>query len=264
MPPPGPAFARSVADAHERLALFHHDGSHVVEVHVDQAGVVDQVGNAPDRIGEDVVRHPEGLEHGHVLACHAEQPVVGNDDQGIHVLGELFFAGFGLFHLALSLKGEGLGDHAHGERAHVPGDPRHDGGCAGAGSAAHARGDEHHIGAFQGASDFLLALLGRALAHLRVSSCPEAPGELGSDLHPVGREGGFQCLDISVAGQEVHALEIGCDHVVDRVATASPDTDHLDLRSGIFYFFQLKHGLLLCLKDLFKPPDHAIQHPLEH
>jgi hypothetical protein len=59
--------------------------------------------------------------------------------------------------------GNGLGDHGHGQDAHLLGHFRHDRGRAGAGAAAHAGGDEHHVGAFQHFGD-ALAILQRGLA----------------------------------------------------------------------------------------------------
>ena len=55
----------------------------------------------------------------------------------------------GLLAAARALEGERLGDDAHGERADLAGDARHDRRRAGAGAAAGAGGDEHHVGALE-------------------------------------------------------------------------------------------------------------------
>ena len=107
----------------------------------------------------------------------------------------------------------------------------HHGGRAGAGAAAHAGGDEGHLRPLQGVGDLVLALLGGALAHLRVGAGAPALGELGADLHLLGGLAVQQGLLVGVHGDELHALQPGGHHAVHGVAAAAAHADHLDIRN---------------------------------
>ena len=69
---------------------------HIGEVQVDQAGNRDQVGDALDTFPQDVVGHLEGVHHAGALLGHLQEPVVGDDDQGVHVLLEALDALLGV------------------------------------------------------------------------------------------------------------------------------------------------------------------------
>ena len=81
-------------------------------------------------------------------------------------------------------------DDADGERADlVLGDLRDHGRRARAGAAALARGDEDHVGALERLLDLVAALVGGAVARVRVGAGAEAARELAADLE----------LDVGVA-----------------------------------------------------------------
>jgi len=66
-----------------------------------------------------LIGHAEGFEHGGLLLGEVEQAVIGDDDQGVDVLGDVLDPlGGGVGALA-TLEGERLGDDAHGERTHI-------------------------------------------------------------------------------------------------------------------------------------------------
>ena len=60
------------------------------------AGQRDQVGDALHALAQDVVGDLEGLDHRGLLVEHLEQAVVGDDDQGVDLGGELLDALVGL------------------------------------------------------------------------------------------------------------------------------------------------------------------------
>jgi hypothetical protein len=59
------AVAAAVADAHERHAHVGHDGLHVGEVDVDDAVLLDEVGDALHRVDEHLVGLAEGVGERH-------------------------------------------------------------------------------------------------------------------------------------------------------------------------------------------------------
>ena len=67
-----------------------------------------------------VVGDLKGVGEGDLLVGGKLQPLVGDDDQAVHLVAQLLDALLGLLHAAAALKAEGLGDHAHGEDAHAP------------------------------------------------------------------------------------------------------------------------------------------------
>jgi hypothetical protein len=48
-------------------------------------------------------------------------------------------------------------------------------------------------------------------------------------LNPDRGLGNFKGLGIRVGGDELYALKVGCDHVVDGISARTPDTDYFDL-----------------------------------
>ena len=210
-----------------------HNGGHVGEVQVDKASVLDQVGDGLHGLLQHVVGHLEGVGQGDLLLGDELQPVVGDDDQGVHLGAQVFNAHLGLLHPAAALKGEGLGDHAHGEDVHLLGQVGQDGGCAGAGAAAHAGGDEDHVGPLQGFGDLGAALLGGLAAHLRIGAGALALGEFLSDLDLVGGAGHGQGLLVGVYGDEFYAFDSRFHHAVDHVGTTAANADHLNIHNGL-------------------------------
>ena len=144
--------------------------------------------------------------------------------RGVHLLPQGGDALLGLLHAALALKGEGLGDDAHGEGALLPGDLGHPGGRAGAGAAAHAGGDEHHVGVLQGVGDGLAAFLRGLFADFGLGAGAAALGQLLADLNLHRGLGPLQGLLIGVHAHQLHAADAGAGNAVDGVAAAAAYT----------------------------------------
>src|SRR3712207_9381393 len=84
-------------------------------VEVDQAGDGDQVGDALDALAQDVVGQAERVEDARAALDDRQQLLVGDDDQGVDLLGQAIDA-VGRLTAALSaLERERTGDHADGE-----------------------------------------------------------------------------------------------------------------------------------------------------
>jgi hypothetical protein len=156
---------------HHRLAHLAHHRAHVLEVDVDQARHVDDLGDAADGVAQHVVGGLEGLEHADLVAEHFLELLVEDHDQRVDMARELGHAFLGQAH-ALALVLEGLGHHGHGEDAQFArhlGDHR---AGTGAGAAAHAGGDEDHVRAGQRLGDALALQLANSRAF---SGLPPAP-----------------------------------------------------------------------------------------
>ena len=208
-----------------------HNGGNVRKVQVDHyvLGEAHQLGNRGDGLLQHIVRNAESVGKGDLLIGDVFQPVIGNDDQGIHLFTQIGNALLSLAHPIGALKLKGLGDHADGEDTGLMGQVRHNGRRAGAGAAAHTGGDEHHVGALQHLGNGSAALLGGLLADLGLGAGAHAVGQLFADLNLVFTDGLVQILLIGVHGNEFHAVHAGLNHTIDNVVTSAANTDHLDL-----------------------------------
>ena len=139
-----------------------------------------------------------------------------------------------------ALEGEGLGDHGHGENAHLLGGRGHDGRGARARTAAEARGDEHHVRALEDLLDLLAILEGGVLAHLGIGARAQALRQPRAqlDLERGGR--GAERLAVRIRHDELDAGEAGFHHAIDGVGPAAAETDDLDL-GVVPRLFQLEH-----------------------
>jgi hypothetical protein len=144
-----PLVARPHADPEQRVAGLGHDRPDVREVEVDEARQGYQVGDALHALAQHVVGDPERLHHRRLLVEYGEQPVVGDDDEGVDLLGQRVDALLGGGHPPRALEAERLGDDAHGQRAQLASHARDHRRGTRAGAAALARGDEHHVRALE-------------------------------------------------------------------------------------------------------------------
>jgi hypothetical protein len=151
---------------------FRHDGAHVGEVEVDQAGHGDQLRDALDALAQHVVSQAEGLLERGALVHDLQQPVVGDDDERIHLLLEPVDAALGRLQAPRAFKVKGLVTTPMVKAPTSLAICGDDGRRAGAGAAAQAGGDEHHVGAAQD----LVQLFGRLFGGLLATSgLPPAP-----------------------------------------------------------------------------------------
>ncbi len=118
--------------------------------------------------------------------------------------------------------------HRDDQRAHLARQVGDDRRRAGAGAAAEAGRHEDHVRTVQHVDDRLGIFQRRGAADLRVAAGAQPLGQLGSQLELDRSLVVLQRLAIGVGGQELHALHLGGDHAVDRIAPAATDADHLD------------------------------------
>ena len=243
----GLVLAGGTAHAHVGEPRVLHDGGHIGEVQVDEPGLPDELGDGEHRLAQHVVGDLKGVGEGHLLLRGVLEPVVGDDDQGIHLAPQVLDALLRLHHPAAPLEGEGLRHHTHGQDALLLGGLGYDGGRAGAGAAAHAGGDEDHVRVLQGLGDLTAALLRALAAHLGVRPGPLAVGQLLPDLDLILRAGHVESLLVRVDHHKVNARDARADHAVDHVASAAAHADDLDPRHviGRGYQFKCHSGILL-------------------
>ena len=234
--------AGRVGRAHHRHAHLAHHRAHVLEVDVDQAGEVDDFGNAADGVAQHVVRGLEGLVHRDVVAEHFHQLVVEDDDQRIDILLQLGDAGFSHLH-ALAFEAKGFGDHGHGQDAHFAGHLGNDRRGAGARAAAHAGSDEGHVRPLQRLGDALALLKGSAAAGFRFGASTQTAF---AQRHLDDGAAAFQGLRVGVGGDEIDTVYTFANHVIDGIAAGAADADDLDHGAAIVnHFFDIddfKHG----------------------
>ena len=206
---------------------------------------MDDVADAADGVLQHVVGMREGLLLRDVVAHHLEQLLVEHDDQAVDVGLELGHAVVGLLAAALALELEGLGDHADGQDAHLLGHARDHRRGAGAGAAAHAGGDEQHVRAVDGLADAVHRLFGRGAADLGLAARAQAAV---AQLHQLAGAAAVERLRVGVGADELHALHALRDHVLDGVAAAAADADHLDLRALVELFDHLDSHVRLLVR----------------
>ena len=216
--------------AHDGVTLAAHDGFHIGEVAIDDAGDGDDVGDTLHGLAENVVGDAESVEEAGAPFDGFHQTLVGNDNDGVHAADEILQSLLCLHHAALAFESEGLGDHGDGERPKFAGKRSDHRRGAAAGASAEAGGDENHVGAFQGFDDFLGIFQRGLAAGFGVGAGAQALGEFRAELQLGGRLRKPQRLQVGVGGDKFHALDLGADHAVDGVATAAAHADDLDLR----------------------------------
>ena len=232
----GLAGALGNADAHVGKAGVLHDGADVREVQVDEGRNVDQAGDALNALAQHIIGCFKSVHQGDFFLADELQPLVRDHDQAVYMHHQVGNTLFGHAHLALALKGKGLRDDADGQDTQVVGRLGHDRGSARAGAAAHAGGDKDHLRTLQRVGDLVLALLGGALADLRVSTGTAALGQLGTKLDLLGGLGVEQSLLVGVHRDELDPGQTGLHHAVDGVAAAATYADNLDI-GYILHFF---------------------------
>ena len=232
----GAPFAHGDAGAHHGQTGYAHDSAHVGEVHVDEAGNGDKVGNTPNSPVQHVVGAFQHIAEFRFLGRNGKQSVVRDGDQAVHVLAELgdaLLRGAGAFR---ALKQERFGHDAHRQGSQFAGGLCHDGGRAGPGAAAHARGHEDHVGIADGVLDRTDTFLRRIAAHVGIGPGSKPFGQLLADLELDFSLGAKQSLRIRIGADEGDTLQARHDHVLHGIAAATADTDDLYIRGGCIRF----------------------------
>ena len=205
-----------------------HHSPDVRKIYVDVSCRRDHIGDPLDRLPQDIVRHLEGFQQRCGLIDDAQESLIGNDQERIHVSSQLPDSFLGMAHTAVSLVLERLRHHSDGQGPQFARDVGHDRRGARAGPASHACGHKDHVRAFQTLLDGIFAFQRRLLAHLRFGPCAEAPGPFRSQLDLEGRNRSLQGLQVGVGRDEFHTAEPCADHRVHCVAAGSAHTDDPD------------------------------------
>ena len=216
-------------------ALVLHNRLHIGEIQIDQRRQIDQVRDSLYRLLKHLVGLLQSVRHGSSPVHNLQKFIVGDHNQGIHVLLQLFDARDGVDHTGLRLKLEGLGHNADRKDPLLLGQLRHDGGSSGSGSAAHSTGNEHHVRALDGSAQLLGALLGRLLADLRLRAGAQSLCQLLSDLNQRRRLAERQRLLVGVDTDELHSANILINHSIYGIISCASHTNHDNFCAGICF-----------------------------
>ena len=157
-----------------------------------------------------------------------QQTVVGDHNQGIHVVFETGNSFIRVLAASGGFEGEGLADHAHRQRAGLFCNLRHDWGGAGAGATAHSHGQENHVRAFNSFLNVLAAFLGGLASQIRVSARAQPPGQVLSNGYSVGNITTEKVLRVGVHRVVFDRRQLFLVHPTDCVAATAAYPDHLD------------------------------------
>jgi hypothetical protein len=223
---------RRLACSHHRHAHLGHHGAHIGKIHVDEPGPGDQFCNALDSALQHVIRGLEGVQQQGLSAQHITQLRVGNCDQRIDVRRQLLNALFGDLHPPAGLEMERFGHHCDGQYSLLLGSLCNDRSRTRTGASPHSGRYEHHVCAGQHFHDVIPVLEGSLPADFRICTGSQALGHAGPDL-----QDGFalelpERLSVRVGCNEFHAINTGIDHLRNRVATTTADTDYFDRCAG--------------------------------
>jgi len=209
------------------LPILGHHRADVGEVEIDQAGHDHEVGDPAHAGMQHLVRHVEGVAKCGALVGDAEQVLIGDDDQRVDELLQLLDAG---------PRPCACGAAPRSGRAWST-TPTVRTPCSRAARAITgappvpvpppiAGGDDTHMGALELLDDLLQRFLGGGRGRPRGATRRPRPWvtALPSWMRRVAERLGER-LGLGVADDEFDALEIGADHVVDRIAAGAADAD---------------------------------------
>ena len=181
------------------------------------------------------VGHVEGISEGGALVGDPEQVLVRDHDQRIDMGLHLLDAGLGLPHTALTFKVERLGHDTDSQDATFARGAGDHGCGTGACTTAHAGGDEDHVAVGKLAHHSFNAFLGGGTADIGLGTGAETLRNRRAELNLARCKRMRQRLAIGVRHQEINAVKIGTDHVVDGIAAGTADTDHGDTRAKFLH-----------------------------
>jgi len=170
----------------------------------------------------------KGVLDGRVLLDGSEQAVVGDDDDGVDLLFELFEGGLGDAVPLAAFEEERLGDDRDGQASELLGDAGHYRAGSAAGAAARAAGDKDHVGAFDGFLYLVARLFGRPAAKVRIHARAEAAGDVLADMDLLLGHRAMQVLRVRVDHDEVNSFHLGRYHMVDGIASGATYAKDLD------------------------------------
>src|SRR5665811_305136 len=101
-----PVLSGGDAYPHESAASSLDDGPHIGEINVYQARHVDEVTYAFHSLAQDIIGYGERLEQARSPLDHLQEPVVGNDDDGVCSFSKITYSLFCLDVALGSLKAE--------------------------------------------------------------------------------------------------------------------------------------------------------------
>jgi hypothetical protein len=106
---------------------------------------------------EDVIGHLERFEQRGRFVDNAEQSLIRNHEQGVHMTAEIANPFICMNHPAMTFVGKRLRHDSDRQDAEFARDARHDRRGARPGSAAHPRSHEHHVGALKTLTNLIFA-----------------------------------------------------------------------------------------------------------
>ena len=237
------AVALGAGRRHNGHAPITQHGVDIAEVKVHGAVHADDVHNALHGGEQRVVGAAEGVGHGEV-GIDVAQPLVVDDQQRVHLLGEGVHAVERLVDARHKFEEERNGHHADSEDAALACLAGNNRRRAGARAAAHASSDEDHLRLLvQHRAHGLDAFLAQLLALFRIAACAETRPE----LHAVGHGRVVEGFLVGVDDGVSHVHKALAVHVRHGVAAATAHADYLDnggrVRVGKFNERHVKHGV---------------------
>lgn len=189
---------------------------------------------------ENAVRNFETVRERGFVVDDTEQILVRDNDQSIDIVLKLGQSVFRHTHPARSFEMERLGHDTDGQNPAFTAGLGDNSRSAGSGSAAHTGGNEHHVGVIQILHHIIKAFLGGGFTDFRLGPGTQTFGHSISELYFMLGQITRKSLRVCVAHDEINAVEVGRNHVVDGVTTGPTDTDNSNF-GGQFGFRRVIH-----------------------
>ncbi len=178
----GPVFAFGNTGSHQRHAHTGHHRSHVGKIEVDFARDGDQVGNTLHRLTQDVIRHVERLCDRCARIDRVQQLVVGDCDDRVDHLLEIFETFVRLRTASATFECEGLRDDGHDKRTHLTGKVGNDRCCTCSRAPAEPGRDKHHVGTAENFDDLFCVFECRGTADFGIAAGTQPACQFGTEL----------------------------------------------------------------------------------
>ena len=131
-------------------------------------------------------------------------------------------------HASLAFKTEWLGDNTDSQNALITCPARNDRCRSRTRSAAHSGRDEDHVRAVEVQVDFVERFFSCGRADLRSRTGAKAGRGLKTQLNAIFAARSRERLCVRVRYNELDALQLCFDHIVDRVSAGSADSENYD------------------------------------
>ena len=252
----------SNACTHQSISAIFHNGTHIIEIHMDIPMTQHNITNTLYCIAENFVNGAKSLFHRRGLINHFKHFLIIDNDDCIHRFTESRNTTLRIATAYRAFPFERHGHYSNSQDAQFACDLSNNWSGTGSCTTTHPGGDKYQISPLQFFGNKIAIFENRFTANVRFCACAKGFGDLLTDRHLIVCKAVFQSQGIRIDGEEFNTGNAHLDHAIDRIATGTTDTDYLyfctaerdlagnDTRKGFpFYVFIYVVHLVLPVID---------------